>query len=167
MITATFLVQQLSLQWPEARELSRSVYIESDRKLTLERCIAPKPGFPAIFQRLYSAGIPYGIATSDNYQRASMSVAMYDDAAHLSFIVTPEDVVCNKPAPHMLQHISRTTGVSVSDMMVIGDSYVDMEMARCVNAIGVGIPETEAMRQKMQPFADEIVDSLDRIQILS
>ncbi len=166
MITGTFLMQELGLSWPAAREISRGVYRESDKKLDLNRCAVPKKGFPDIFRRLYDAGIPYGVATSDDMQRAIGSISMFDDVEHISFIITPKEVGRNKPAPDMLELISERTGVLTSDMMMVGDSYVDVSMARSVNAVGVGIPETPAMREKMRPYASVIIDSLDQIEIV-
>lgn len=88
---------------------------------------------------------------------------MYDDFHQVSFVITPQDVQKGKPDPEMLQHISKLTGIDVKHIVMIGDSYVDVQMADAAGAIGIGIPENAEMAKKMQPFATVIIDSLDHI----
>lgn len=165
IITGTFIKQNLNLRWPEARNISREIFKKGDLNIDLKEAIHPKKGFPRIFQRLRAAGIPYGIATSDDLNRAKKSINMFDDFSKVSFTITPKDVSYNKPAPDMLNLIAKKYKMPLSKIMMIGDSYVDVLMAKNAGSIGVGIPEFEHVRKKMKPFADVILDSLDDIQI--
>ena len=53
----------------------------------------------------------------------------------------------------------------MEQIAMLGDSFVDVEMARAAGALGIGIPEQESMRQRMSGIADEIITSLDEILI--
>ena len=53
----------------------------------------------------------------------------------------------------------------MENIAMVGDSIVDVEMAKNAGAIGIGIPEHEEMKQKMCGIASEIVDSLEDIKM--
>lgn len=164
-ITATLLMQFLKLRWPDARTLSSKIFADGDAGLELEKAICAKKGFPSIFRRLYASGITYGIATSDDLDRAKRSVDLYDDFSKLSFTITPKDVKNNKPEPDMLLLVSKKYNVDCSRIMMIGDSYVDVKMAYAAGAVGVGIPEFKYVKDQMKPYATVIIDSLDDIEV--
>ncbi|MFG6332503.1 MAG: HAD family hydrolase [Lachnospiraceae bacterium] len=166
MITAAFLLQRLYHDWPKSRETAREIFAEGDRRLDLEKAIAPRAGFPGIFRRLREAGIPYGIATSDDLQRAEKSVGMYDDFEKLDFVITPRDVKRNKPAPDMLELVAKRYAVEGRQILMVGDSYVDMMMADAAGAVGIGIPEFTHMERRMRPYAAALAKTLDDIVIL-
>ena len=166
MITATFLLQKLHCSWPEARELSRKIFMEGDRRIDMKKAISPKKGFPGIFQRLRAAGIPYGIATSDDLRRAQCSIDMFDDFKLLNFVITPKDVKNNKPATDMLDLVAAKYHVDAKNILMVGDSYVDVEMASNAGAVGVGIPEFQDMKEKMLPYVTVLADTLDDIMVV-
>lgn len=166
MITATFLMQRLECSWPKARETAREIFSEGDLCIDMVKAISPKTGFPQIFQRLRAAGIPYGVATSDDLKRARNSIDMYDDFEMLDFVITPKDVKRNKPATDMLDLVAEKYGVESKYLMMVGDSYVDVMMANAAGAIGVGIPEFFNMKEKMKPYATVLAETLDDIIIL-
>lgn len=163
ILTAGFLAEHTGMIWTQACEAARSIFEKSDAIMDLKKSLIPAKGFPGIFHRLRKAGIPYGIATSDDYGRAIESINYYDDANALSFVITPKDVTYGKPNPEMLYRIEQKTGISVRKMMMVGDSYVDVKMAYEAGAIGIGIPEMDSMADKMKCYARNIIVSLDDI----
>lgn len=165
VVSAGLIAEETGCCWIEAREKARAVFQNADTEIDLKKALVPRKGFPAIFSRLRAAGIPYGIATSDTHKRTVQSLSMFDDPAAVSFIITPEDVQHGKPAPDMLIKISHITKVAMKNIAMLGDSYVDMEMASLAGAVGIGIPEDESMKQRMRMIADLIIEDLDGIQI--
>lgn len=166
MVTGTYLMQRSGSKWPPARELAREIFEEGDRIIDMERAITPQKGFPEIFQRLYAAGVPYGIATSDELGRAKWSIDRYDDFDHLDFVITPKEVVHNKPEPDMLEMVAERYQIDPSRIIMVGDSYVDVMMAYNAGSIGIGIPEFGDIAEEMRPYATVIAQSLDDIQII-
>ncbi len=165
LVAASFFAEHLGLDWLSARKMAEEVFTASDELFELERALKPRRGFPQIFHRLREAKIPYGIATSDTKERAKLSVDLFDDYGYVDFTVTVDDVEKGKPNPDMLLLIQKQTGISMEKIAMVGDSLVDVKMAREAGAIGIGIPEQESMRQNMQGIADEIIESLDDICI--
>lgn len=54
--------------------------------------------------------------------------------------------------------------VPTSQLAMVGDSYVDVEMARRAGAVGIGVPETEEMRCQMHELGAIVLEHLDQIQ---
>ncbi len=165
-VTAGFLARHRSLPWSKALELAGEVFRRADAHVDLRLALVPAPGFPAVFRRLREAGIPYAIATSDTKQRVMDSLALFGEAPP-EILVVPEMVARGKPAPDMLLLAAELAKVPPERVAMVGDSYVDVEMARHAGAFGIGVPETAEMRAAMVPFASVIVDSLDGIEILN
>lgn len=164
MALAGFLCfEDPDLSWIEAKVLAEEIMDRGDEIFDFEASLVPQPGFPDIFQRLRLAGIPYGIATSDTYDRTITSIDLYDKAGKLDFIVTPDDVTLGKPHPDMLLHISELMEVPPGEMLMVGDSIVDMLMAQRAGAIGVAIPEIASDRPVIAQVASLVIDSLDEI----
>jgi len=165
IITASFIYQNSDVEWLQARDIAFSAFLKADQRIFLEKCLHPKKGFPEIFSKLKKSGILYGIATSDNLDRAKKSINIFDSAKNLSFIITPKDVKNGKPDPEMLFLASKKMNIDTSKIMMVGDSYVDMIMARRAKTVGVGITKSSIMKNKMKPYAEVVVDSLSDIII--
>lgn len=162
-VTAGFLSEHKKLGWTEARDNARTIFETSDQELDLTRALKPKEGFPGIFRRLRDRKIPYGIATSDTYARAKASIQRFDDWETVRFTITPKDVSRGKPDREMLDKISALTNIKTSEIVMIGDSYVDVEMASAAGAIGIGVTRDPEMKQRMRAFTPWIVESLEQI----
>ncbi|MBQ7801934.1 MAG: HAD family hydrolase [Oscillospiraceae bacterium] len=162
--TAALIVQVLKLRWTEARDLANEIFLRADQELELRKALKPRPGFPGIMERLRRHGIPYGVATSDTTERALESFRLFDDPDALSFVVCPRDVKRGKPHPDMLEEVSRRLGIPRELLVMVGDSYVDVEMAKRAGSIGIGIPETGQMREQMQEMGAIVLETLDQIR---
>lgn len=163
-VTAGMLVRRLGMNWAAARNTAEEVFRRADEALDLKKALVPRIGFPDIFLRLRQAGTGYAVATSDTYERVADSLALFSETVP-EIVVFPEMVAHGKPAPDMLQLISARSGVPMDRIAMIGDSYVDVRMARAAGAFGIGVPETKEMRAEMTPYADAVVESLDCIEI--
>lgn len=160
-----FLTEHMQISWLEARKAAEKIFNTAEDFFHLEDALKPRKGFPDILKRLRDATIPYGIATSDTKERAKKSVELFDDYSKVKFVVTIDDVERGKPDPDMLWWIQKRTKIPMENIAMVGDSIVDVEMAKNAGAIGIGIPEHEEMKQKMCGIASEIVDSLEDIKM--
>lgn len=164
--SAGYFVDHLKIDWLTSRKMTRDIFETGDELFKLEEALKPRPGFPDILKRLRKAGIPYGVATSDTKERVKISLDLYDKYEHAAFTVTLGDVEKGKPNPDMLYLIQKNTGIAMEHIAMLGDSYVDVAMAKAAGAIGIGIPEQKSMKQKMIGVATEILASLEEIQII-
>ena len=165
VILAGFLVQHCNLLWHKARNLAAAIFTESDAGIDLSRALAPQPGFVNLMKRINELDVPYGVATSDTYDRTRDSMSRYGCWDKVRFVITPEEVERGKPNPDMLLFISDKTGVPIDRIAMIGDSYVDVAMAQAAGSVGIGVTVSPEMREKMIPHATEIVNTLDEIRV--
>ena len=165
VILAAFLVEKLGIVWHEARKLAAELFEKSDEDISLDCALSPQPGYVELMRRINELGVPYGVATSDTYERTKGSMSRYNCWDNVRFVVTPEDVAQGKPEPDMLIYVSKKQNVPLDRMIMIGDSYVDVKMAKAAGSIGIGVSPFADMREKMAPYATEIVESLENIKI--
>ncbi len=163
IVMATLLYKYLDLEWVECRRVSNEIFIKGDKIFVLDKALKPKKGFPDIFLKLRKAGIKYGVATSDTYDRVKSSVELYDEFEKVEFVITSKDVQRGKPYPDMLQIVQKLVNVPMDKIAMVGDSVVDVQMAYEAGAIGIGIPDNEKMKRKMEPYATEIIENLGEI----
>lgn len=163
--SAGYFADHLKMHYVAAREMTRDIFTKGDELFDLAAALKPRKGFPDILRRLREAEIPYGVATSDTKERVQRSLDLYDSYEALRFAVTLDDVEKGKPNPDMLYLIQQKTGIPMKHIAMVGDSYVDVAMAKAAGAVGIGIPEQESMRERMLDAASEIVADLDEILI--
>ena len=162
---AGFLAEHTGIVWHKARNLAAAIFTESDAGIDLSRALRPQPGFVSLMKRINELDVPYGVATSDTYDRTRDSMSRYGCWDKVRFVITPEEVERGKPNPDMLQFISQKSGVPLDRIVMIGDSYVDVQMASAAGSIGIGVSTSPDMREKMAPYATEIVSTLDEITV--
>lgn len=163
-VTAGFLISRLGISWSQARAAAKEVFLNADENLCLAKALCPHLGFPEILHKLQKANIPWTVATSDTEQRVVESLNLFGTDMPM-YIITPAHVKNGKPNPDMLKLISEKTNIPLSKIAMVGDSYVDVQMAKAAGAIGIGIPETAEMRKKAAQFSDIIIESLNEITI--
>ena len=155
----------LAMVWHAARNLAKEIFEISDADFSLKRAIKAQPGYEALMKRINDLGIPYGVATSDTVERTRDSMKLYNCWDNVRFVVTSADVPLGKPNPDMLLYISELEHLPTDRMVMIGDSYVDVAMAKAAGSIGIGVTVFDEMKEKMKPYATEILDSLEGIEI--
>jgi len=164
--TAALYVREKRIPWDAALTVARKVFAEADEEFVLARALKPQKGFPGILQRLRERGVPYGVATSDTVKRVRESLELFDDPDAIRFCVTSDMVDHGKPAPDMVFKASELLDIPVKDLVVIGDSFVDAEMAHRAGCAAIGVPETEEMRERMLAAGAFVIDDLDQIELL-
>lgn len=96
------------------------------------------PGAQEIVQRLYYDGIDLAIAT--NKGQHSLLKALSTTGLDKYFKVTRSaGQTAPKPSPEMLEEILDVFSLSVDDALMIGDSQMDIEMARSIGMDAVGV----------------------------
>ena len=164
-VTAGMVVRRQGGAWDAARETAALVFRDADASLDLRRALCPRKGFPGILRRLRELHVPYGIATSDTVERAVASLRLFDDPDGPAFILCPGDVPRGKPHPDMLFLAAQRLGLPPQELVMVGDSYVDAEMAAQAGAHAIGVPESDEMRDRLQHSGAILAADLDGIEI--
>lgn len=125
--------------WAQAVPSARDLLAAADERLSEGAYATPLKGVPDVLLELADAGLHLAIITSDHAQRARRSAELLGFDQAIECVVTPEQVSHGKPAPEMVYLAARTLGVQPERMAVVGDSIVDMQMARAAGALPVAL----------------------------
>ncbi|MCC6032176.1 MAG: HAD family phosphatase [Pyrobaculum sp.] len=82
---------------------------------------------------------PIAVVTSSSGYVARKVLDAVGLAQYVDFVVGGDEVPRGKPAPDPLYLVAKRFSVGVKDMVVVGDSDYDMEMAENAGALGVCI----------------------------
>ncbi|UUZ97421.1 HAD family hydrolase [Paenibacillus sp. P25] len=121
-------------------------------------------GVPDVLMKLKSNELAVGILTSDSSLRTNACMKLIGVQEMLDFIVTPESVKRGKPAPDMVFRACEQIGIEPSQMIVVGDSIVDMRMAKQAGSIAVGLVTHAGSEEILGKEADYLIHSLTEIE---
>ncbi len=131
-------------------------FIELDRQLACRLF----DGVIECFDRLDSLGIAKAVATGKSRKGLNRMLDNFD--WHGRFVASRcADETASKPNPLMLEQLMQECGVSKSELVMIGDTSFDLEMARNagVRSVGVSYGAHEvSVLEEFEPIA--IVDDL-------
>ena len=121
----------------------------------------PLADLRALFGALRTGGRRIAVATGDDRGPTLATLEVLGVASLVDAIACPDDGHPTKPDPGMFAHLCTTLGVPTARAAMIGDSTVDLEMARAAGAgLVVGVLSGVGSREELAPLADAIVDSV-------
>lgn len=152
------------LPWNEAvvkvRELNTQAMSEVDR----QKAARPLPGLIDFLASCSHVGIPLGIVTSDTTTEAIKHLEWMGIRHYFSSIVGRDRVIKGKPDPEMVSLALLEMDRVAGDCLLIGDSNVDMIMARLAGIrAAIGIADDIALGEQYLLDADRIVRGYDEL----
>lgn len=152
---------------PDADSEAIDKLLEYFREYYDEHCTdttVPYPGIPELLAQLTEKGIKIAVATN-KYQSAAQKIisAYFPDVPFVAVMgqINSRSV---KPDPSIIFAILNESPTPKSEVMMIGDSAVDIETARraCVDSIGVtwGFRPVSELRKA---YADHVVSNPNEI----
>ncbi|MDB4895214.1 MAG: HAD-superfamily hydrolase [Firmicutes bacterium] len=165
-LLAGLFYRRMGWSWEQARSASLQIHRESNERLDLERVTAARKGAVAAVRSLHEAGVPVGIVTSDEKPRAVRALELIGlPATTWAFFLTPADVVRPKPAPDMVTAACAAVGCTPESLAVVGDSLVDLQMARAAGALAVAVPEYADDADLLSAHADILLSGPHEISL--
>jgi phosphoglycolate phosphatase len=124
----------------------------------------PLADLPALFETLHASGRHVAVATTDDRDPTTRTLAALGIAEAIDAFVCADDGVAVKPAPDMAIHLCRVVGVPPTRTAVVGDSAADLQMARAAGAgLAIGVLTGVGGRADLEPLADEVIESIARL----
>jgi phosphoglycolate phosphatase len=126
------------------------------------------PGAREVLEALYARGIQLAIATN-KLGRFSREIFRHFGLDQLfTAIVGDEDVAQNKPYPDMLLFAIEKMGLRKEEVIMVGDSLIDVKTAQNagvrVFAIATGITPREDLERAQPTWVfDKLIDLLDHV----
>jgi len=146
----------------EVRDRYRTIWLEEAHAR-----IELFPEVPALLERLAARGHELTIATGKSKAGLERSLVHHGIADRFSTWATPDQVARGKPWPDLVELLLRERGHARDEALVIGDSTLDVEMARAARvrccAVTWGTCDREAL-QALSP--DHLVDSFAELEKL-
>jgi phosphoglycolate phosphatase len=127
----------------------------------VENYLNPLPGVPEKLHEIASHGLPMCILTSDTRKRAMDLIINFSLHKNICIVVTPEDVAYGKPAPDMVIKAAELIGAKLEGIAVVGDSHLDIKMAKAAGAYGVAVTINSDIKHLNS--ADAVIESLQDI----
>ncbi len=125
------------------------------------------PGAYETLKALKKMDLKIGLFTLNSNKAANYILQRFKLGDFFGVIVPRNKVNLVKPNPEHLEMALKVLGVTPEETVVIGDGDVDMESAREMKAIAVGLPATASKAdQLMQHGANYIITSITDLPVL-
>lgn len=152
---------------PDADKAEIDRLLEYFREYYDEHCAdttVPYPGIPELLSQLTEKGIKIAVATNKYQSAAHKIISEYFPDIPFVAVFGQVDSRPTKPDPSIIFAILNDSPTPKAEVMMIGDSAVDIETARraCVDSIGVtwGFRPVSELRKA---YADHVVSNPNEI----
>mgnify|MGYP001209380589 FL=1 len=170
IIAAGTTAQLVDVWWPQATPAQRRDYariLDHDFTPIVKDALKPLLPLVPVFEALKAQGLRLGVATNDSQLSARNHM---DELGVLSFfdeIVAADTVPVPKPSGDMIRHFARITGMSPSEIAMVGDNGHDMEEARNGGAgLAVAVLSGNAGPEHISHLADYTIASVAELPAL-
>jgi HAD superfamily hydrolase (TIGR01509 family) len=114
-----------------------------------EYLMAPFEGMSELLLELQARKVPMAVVTSKRRIPLLRQMTQFGWEALFDPIITPDEVTHGKPHPESLELLQQQTGQSAADILMVGDTPFDLDMARSAGvpsvAVGHGFYPREAL----------------------
>lgn len=149
---------------PDRPALSRQLQQAMEEYVTV-RPIPVGAGLADLFRRLAGRGLVLGMATMDGEAVARATAQALGVMDFLSFISGYDSGYEPKPAPDMVHGFCAAAGLLPRNVLVIGDTSRDMDMARAAGAaMAVGVLTGATPCDSLTRVADRVIASVFDIE---
>jgi phosphoglycolate phosphatase len=125
------------------------------------------PGVVDTLKALRAMGLRIGLCTINSEKSVDRILERFGVADLFDVTISRNQVMHVKPDPEHLDAALKILGVSPEETVVIGDSCVDMQSAKGVGAVAVGLPTgVSTVEQLMNGGADYVVTSMADLPVL-
>jgi phosphoglycolate phosphatase-like HAD superfamily hydrolase len=118
-----------------------------------------------LFLNIYELDIKIAIATADD---RAPTCAMFEEFGVkdlISTMVCGDDGIEAKPAPDMVRAVCQRMNVHPRDVIVVGDTVADLQMARSAEVgYAIGVLSGVGSLANLTPLADILIDTIDTLQ---
>jgi len=163
MLRKTEIFARNSGKPPKFLEEVRGESLEMTEKYELEAaaCTSLMPGALETLKALRQMNLKIGLCTINSYKAVNYILNRFG-IADLFDVTVPRNKVNNfKPHPEHIKAALKVLGASIKDTVIVGDSTVDIQSAKELKAVAVGLPTgVSTIEQLIRNGANYIVTSI-------
>jgi HAD superfamily hydrolase (TIGR01509 family) len=143
----------------EIRDHSLALTEEYELEAALSTSLLP--GVKETLKALKNMGLKIGLCTINSEKSVNCILERFGIASFFDVTISRNQVKQVKPHPEHLEAALKVLGISPQEALVVGDGSVDMQSAKDLKAIAVGLPTgVSAFDQLMNGGADFILTSI-------
>lgn len=116
-----------------------------------------------VLAALKEYGIMLAVVTTDNLKITKKCLEKLDIIKFFDKIYTDDGIFPVKPAPDAAFDFSKSTGISVDKIMMVGDTMTDVRFAKNAGISVVGVGAESESRQRLAAFADAVFPDVSYI----
>ena len=136
--------------------------IERELNVSSGRDAVPVTDLDTFLAALAACGLVLGVATMDDEAPARAALDRLGASRHLAFLCGGDSGLGTKPGPGMVDAFMAATDLRAAEVMVVGDTPHDMEMARTAGAAcRVAVLSGAGTREVLEPLADHVISSIE------
>lgn len=163
---------QIALMW---QEIAPSLVTCDDLAERIERIFhrvatdnpIPITDLAGLFGRLRRSGLRLGVATNNSIATARATIDQLGLGPMVDFVAGYDSGYGPKPSTGMLEAFCRATGLASHEVAVVGDSPVDLNLARNGRAgMGIAVLSGVSPRAALEPLADHIIADIRELEPL-
>ena len=155
------VVRSLGLSPSEAARAVEKAWHVPD-PVTLAR---PFTDIQKLFLNIHKLGIRVAIATTDDRDPTEAMLEALGVKGLITTMICADDGIKAKPAPDMATTICQRMNIHPSNVLVIGDTVADLQMARSAGAgYVIGVLSGVGSLANLTPLADMLIDTIDTLQ---
>ena len=125
------------------------------------------PGVMDTLKALREMGLKTGLCTINSENSVNRILQRFSITALFDVVISRNQVRHVKPNPEHLAAALKVLGVPPEETMVVGDSRADMQSAKELEAVAVGLPTgVSTVEQLMNSGADYVVTSMVDLPVL-
>ncbi|MCW4047244.1 MAG: HAD family hydrolase [Candidatus Bathyarchaeota archaeon] len=169
MLKKTEIFMKNSGKTAEAmQEIRRKVLAIAEKyELEAAKTTSLLPGAEETLKALRRTGLKIGLCTISGEKSANYVLERFNIAGFFDVVVPRDKVDYVKPSPGHLGLVLEALEAAPEETIVVGDSGIDMQSARELKAIAVGLPTgVSSMEQLMGHGADYVITSITDLPIL-
>jgi len=157
---------EFGLKKDEAHESTHRIFGEVDSIVDLRKIVNPLGDIRGLFENALEHNIKIAVATSDLAVRCEKILEAFDVLDQVHAISGADSITNDKPAPDMVHYVCERLDIKPEHTAVVGDSTLDMEMARNAGCgLSIAVLTGKDSADLLEPFADFIVQSIDNIKV--
>jgi phosphoglycolate phosphatase len=167
-VVAAAAIAARGLSWIQALTIAQEIVIEAERSLPRKAEHTPLfPGALDVLRSLKQVDVKVGIVSADTLSNVQDFVQYCQLQPYIQLQMGVESGL-NKPDPRLLYQACEALGISLHEVLMVGDSEADMTMAHAAGVTGT-IGVSWGWQQTVPPLvhANVMIDQFEQLQILT
>lgn len=153
------------LDWEEARRQAAETFASLREELPAGDRVPPLEGVVEALGALRAAGLLLAVVTTDDQQDAEADLKALGLRPQVAAVVGGDQGLAPKPHADMLLAACSRLGVPPQRAVVVGDTPVDLLMARRAGAaLAVGVLSGVSSREELAGHADVVLERVDELR---